>query len=115
MALANVENILVKLQYLDGGERNVELLHVTMDSAALRNMGLGSASFVEECRCPVGYVGLSCEACDIGYVRQKDTGPWLGRCIKEEEPCRPGTYGDPSRGIQCRVKNIKIHTKSKLL
>lgn len=114
MALANVENILVKLQYLDGGERNVELLHVTMDSAALRNMGLGSASFVEECRCPVGYVGLSCEACDIGYVRQK-TGPWLGRCIKEEEPCRPGTYGDPSRGIQCRVKNIKIHTKSKLL
>lgn len=102
MTLANVENILVKLQYIDGGERNVELLHVSMDSAALRDMGLGSAALVEECRCPVGYTGLSCETCDIGYVRQK-TGPWLGRCVREEEPCRDGTYGDPSRGIPCKV------------
>lgn len=102
MTLANVENILIKLQYVDGGERSVELLHVTMDSAALRDVGLGSATLVEECRCPTGYVGLSCETCDVGYVRQK-TGPWLGRCVREEEPCRPGTYGDPSRGISCRV------------
>lgn len=106
MALANVENILVKLQYIDAGERNVELLHVSMDSAALRDWGLGSAALVEECRCPAGYTGLSCESCDIGYVRQK-TGPWLGRCIREEEPCRPGTYGDPSRGIACKVRLCK--------
>lgn len=103
MTLANVENILVKLQYIDSGERNVELLHVTMDSAALRDIGLGSASLVEECRCPAGYSGLSCETCDLGYVRQK-TGPWLGRCVREEEPCRPGSYGDPTRGISCKVK-----------
>jgi Laminin B (Domain IV)/Immunoglobulin I-set domain/Laminin EGF domain len=101
MTLANIENILVKLQYIDGTERNVELLHVSMDSAALRDMGLGSASLVEECRCPAGYSGLSCETCDIGYVRQK-SGPWLGRCVREEEPCRPGTYGDPSRSIPCK-------------
>lgn len=102
MVLANVENILIKIQYLNDGERNVELLHVNMDSAALRDQGLGSASLVEECRCPAGYTGLSCEACEVGYVRQR-SGPWLGRCVREEEPCRAGTYGDPSRGIACRV------------
>ena len=106
MALANIDNILIKLQYIDAGERNVELLHVTMDSAALRDIGLGSATLVEECRCPAGYTGLSCETCDIGYVRQR-TGPWLGRCVREEEPCRPGYYGDPSRGISCKVRQLK--------
>jgi hypothetical protein len=101
MVLENVENILVKLQYIDAGERNVELLNFNMDSAALRDFGLGSALLVEECRCPGGYSGFSCEACDVGYVRQK-TGTWLGRCVREEESCRPGFYGNPSRGIICR-------------
>ena len=102
MVLANVENILIKLQYIDSGERNVELLHVSLDSAALRDFGLGSASLVEECRCPTGYAGLSCESCDVGYVRQP-SGTWLGRCVPDYDPCKAGTYGDPSRGIQCKV------------
>lgn len=32
-----------------------------MDSAGIRNTGQGQASYVEECRCPAGYTGLSCE------------------------------------------------------
>lgn len=102
MALANVEKLLIKLQYLDTVQREVELLNIVMDSAAIRDLGLGSASLVEECRCPIGYTGLSCEACAPGFVRQQ-TGSWLGRCVREEEPCRPGTYGDPSRGIACQL------------
>jgi len=61
MTLANVQNILIKLQYVDQVQREVELLNIVMDSAANRDMGLGSASLVEECRCPNGYSGLSCE------------------------------------------------------
>lgn len=101
MALANVQNILIKLQYTDQVQREVEILNIVMDSAAIRDLGLGSASLVEECRCPVGYSGLSCESCAHGYVRQQ-TGAWLGRCVPDEEPCRPGTYGNPSRGIACK-------------
>lgn len=101
MALANVEHLLVKLQYIDQVQRDTELLNIVMDSAAIRDFGLGSASLIEECRCPVGYSGLSCENCDHGYVRQQ-TGSWLGRCVREEEPCRPGTYGDPRRGVACK-------------
>lgn len=101
MALANVEQILIRLLYTDQTQREVELLNIIMDSAASSDRGLGSASLVEECRCPSGYTGLSCENCAHGYVRQK-TGPWLGRCAPDAEPCRPGTYGDPFNGVPCR-------------
>lgn len=102
MTLANVQHILIRLQYIDSVQREVELLNIYMDSAAAYDQGLGSASLVEECRCPAGYSGLSCESCAHGYNRQS-SGAWLGRCVREEEPCRPGTYGDPSRRIPCKV------------
>lgn len=102
MTLANVDHILIRLQYVDQVQREIELLNIIMDSAANRDMGLGSASLVEECRCPVGYVGLSCEKCAEGYVRQQ-TGAWLGRCVRQEHiECPPGQYGAPNRGISCR-------------
>lgn len=121
MTLANVENILIRLQYVDE-HLDTSLSNIEMDSAAAPNSGLGPANYVEECRCPVGYSGLSCEVltsiqfyprkvfantftfqnCADGYVRHK-SGPWLGQCYREPEVCPPGTYGDPSRGIPCEI------------
>ncbi|XP_067635534.1 basement membrane-specific heparan sulfate proteoglycan core protein isoform X4 [Eurosta solidaginis] len=102
MVLANVDNILIRLSYIDATEREVELTNIVMDSAALDDQGLGSASLVEKCTCPPGYSGDSCESCKPGYVREK-YGPWLGRCVPfVPKPCQPGTYGDPGRGIPCR-------------
>ncbi|XP_062714560.1 basement membrane-specific heparan sulfate proteoglycan core protein isoform X8 [Aedes albopictus] len=100
MVLANVESLLIKMLYVDGVERNIELLDISMDSAANQDRGLGSATLVEECRCPPGYRGLSCENCDYDYERQS-SGPWLGRCVPKAQECRPGYYGDPNRGIPC--------------
>lgn len=60
MALANIENILIKLQYNEG-ILNTTLSSIEMDSAATPNSNLGAASYVEECSCPVGYSGYSCE------------------------------------------------------
>ncbi|XP_071807655.1 laminin subunit alpha-2-like isoform X1 [Asterias amurensis] len=37
---------------------------------------------VEQCDCPTGYTGLSCERCDAGYFRLAE-GEFLGRC----RPC----------------------------
>lgn len=119
MTLASVDNILIRLQYVDQ-HLDTSLSNIEMDSAAAPNSGLGPASFVEECRCPVGYTGLSCEVresinffitkfeynslqnCAEGYVRHK-SGPWLGQCYKEPEVCPAGTYGDPSRGVPCEL------------
>lgn len=91
MALANIDHLLIKLQYVRKVQRTVELLHITMDSSGSRDLGLGSASLVEQCRCPAGYIGLSCESCAPGYERQ-DTGSWLGRCIPIREDCSSGYY-----------------------
>lgn len=57
MTLANVENVLIRLQYIDTVQREVELLNIVMDSAGGIDRGLGSASLVEECKCPAGHSG----------------------------------------------------------
>lgn len=102
MALADVQYILIKLQYIDSAEREVEVTSISMDSAAVDDRGLGSASLVEQCICPTGYMGYSCEKCAPGYVRRRQ-GSWLGVCVPEEpETCPDGTFGNPSRGIPCR-------------
>lgn len=102
MILANVDNILIRLGYIDAVAREVELVNIALDSAGTANQGLGSASLVEKCSCPPGYVGDSCETCAPGYVRQPG-GPWLGRCVPfVPEPCPTGTFGDPRRGIPCK-------------
>ncbi|XP_067214275.1 basement membrane-specific heparan sulfate proteoglycan core protein isoform X33 [Linepithema humile] len=102
MTLANVDNILIKMQYDDSPQQDVRLTNIIMDTADVRNTGLGSASFVEECQCPTGYTGLSCEHCAPGYLR-RESGPWLGQCYRDEPPCPPGYYGDPSRNIPCQI------------
>ncbi|GAB0098092.1 basement membrane-specific heparan sulfate proteoglycan core protein [Sergentomyia squamirostris] len=93
MVLANIDHFLLKLKYSEVQDE-VQLRNIAMDSAATIDRGLGSATLVEECRCPVGYAGLSCEECASGYVRQ-DTGTWLGRCVRAQETCPPGTYRPP--------------------
>lgn len=60
MVLEDIDNILIKLQY-NVGILNTSLTNIEMDSAAAPNSGLGAASYVEECSCPVGYAGYSCE------------------------------------------------------
>ncbi|XP_044017592.1 basement membrane-specific heparan sulfate proteoglycan core protein-like isoform X4 [Aphidius gifuensis] len=102
MALANVDNILIKAKYDDSPQLDISITEITMDSAEKTNVGLGSASFVEECSCPAGYTGLSCESCASGHER-KTSGPWLGECQRAEPiaSCPPGYYGDPSRNIPC--------------
>lgn len=57
MTLANVQNVLIRLQYIDSVQREVELLNIAMESAETIDTGLGSASLVEECSCPSGYSG----------------------------------------------------------
>lgn len=43
-------------------------------------------TIVEQCQCPIGYAGLSCEMCDFGYVRIYENSTAherIGKCI----PC----------------------------
>ena len=55
---------------------------------------------VEQCECPPGYAGLSCELCDFGY-RRLNTTLFRGECV----PCDCHGHAadcDPYTG-QCSV------------
>lgn len=61
------------------------LIRATLKSSKGNNNEIGS-SLVEQCKCPIGYTGLSCESCDFGYVRAYEnttTHAQLGVCL----PC----------------------------
>ncbi|XP_068454510.1 basement membrane-specific heparan sulfate proteoglycan core protein isoform X9 [Clinocottus analis] len=123
MTLANLESVSIRTIY-DNHMVSVALSDIVMDTTTVEFSILGHAKDVEECRCPPGYSGLSCETCSPGFERVPG-GSYLGTCAgcncnghasacdpinghclscqhNTEGPqcdkCRPGYFGDPSRG-----------------
>ncbi|XP_035512277.1 basement membrane-specific heparan sulfate proteoglycan core protein isoform X12 [Morone saxatilis] len=123
MTLANLDNISIRTIY-DNHMVSVALSDIVMDTTTVEFSTLGHAKDVEECRCPPGYSGLSCEMCSAGFERVPG-GSYLGTCAgcncnghasacdpinghclscqhNTEGPqcdkCRSGYFGDPSRG-----------------
>ncbi|XP_069802948.1 basement membrane-specific heparan sulfate proteoglycan core protein isoform X4 [Dendropsophus ebraccatus] len=125
MALADIDVLMIRASYAD---RMIEsrISNIHMDIAVPHSTGLKQAVEVEECACPVGYTGPSCQDCDIGFTRST-SGLYLGTCERCQcgghstecdgetgeclncqhntegakcERCKPGFYGDPRRGSQ---------------
>ncbi|XP_052547643.1 basement membrane-specific heparan sulfate proteoglycan core protein isoform X6 [Tympanuchus pallidicinctus] len=123
MVLQRLEGILVRAVY-DGRMASVGLSDVAMDVTGPGDTGLEPAGDVEECRCPVGYVGLSCQRCAANFERVPQ-GPYLGTCSgcschghsstcdqvyghclncqhntegPQCEKCKPGFFGDATQG-----------------
>lgn len=78
MALADLSFIVIKAKYTED-VAETSLKDVSLDIAENRNTGQGRAFPVEQCACPDGYRGLSCEICDTGY-RRSGGGLYLGTC-----------------------------------
>ena len=75
---------------------------MSLDVAEDRQTGQERAYPVEQCNCPRGYRGLSCEDCDVGY-RRSGGGLYLGTC--EECTCYGhSTDCDTVTGL-CRVSS----------
>ncbi|XP_059617833.1 laminin subunit alpha lam-3 [Phlebotomus argentipes] len=80
--LSDVENILIR------GTFHTDQVESVLEAATLFSGEtiLSDQSLVEQCECPLGYVGSSCEACAFGFVRileNSSTHEKLARCI----PC----------------------------
>lgn len=84
-----------------------------MDIADERNTGnYERALSVEQCLCPAGYRGLSCEDCDVGFTRAPE-GLYLGLC----EACNCNGHSnecDPETGI-CQVNSYSVSIQHKYL
>ncbi|KAK7602792.1 hypothetical protein V9T40_006766, partial [Parthenolecanium corni] len=104
MALADLKAILVKASYTTY-TREAGLQSVILDGAEERPTGQSRAYEVEECRCPPGYRGTSCEECDAGYYRE-DQGLYLGIC----EPCSCNGHSRDCDPITGACVNCANHT-----
>ena len=102
IALSNIENILIRVQYHGDDKLYASLSNIIIDTA-ISPSALApfkpQAIYVEQCQCPRGYNGLSCQDCAPGFGRDQGN-----RCVSvTEDTCRPGYYGIPSIGIPCQI------------
>ncbi|XP_022314761.2 laminin subunit alpha-like [Crassostrea virginica] len=67
-----------------------------------------TARSVEQCQCPVGYVGSSCQDCDTGYYRSSKS-PYLGVCI----PCNCHGHADSCDTDTGECQNCQNNTMGK--
>ena len=64
MALADVDSILIRATY-DQSTRRTTISDVAMDTASDNQLMTEPAYEVEQCRCPTGYRGTSCQVGQI--------------------------------------------------
>lgn len=89
MTLADVSDIYIKATYTTTTEEAV-LSQAALDTASVHYTGNNNRAIeVEQCMCPLGYQGTSCEDCAPGYKRS-DSGIYLGLC----EPCECNGHSD---------------------
>ncbi|XP_035271308.1 laminin subunit alpha-1 [Anguilla anguilla] len=121
--LANVGRLLVRAHFNTSSEGPLRLKIVSLDMADPNAATPKHALGVEQCECPWGYSGTSCEDCVSGFYR---VGGILfgGNCLQCEcndhasecdangvcrdcthnttgahcDQCLPGFYGDPTEG-----------------
>jgi len=94
MVMQNLVDIMVRATY-DENMINTYLTMVELeygtDKFDVVLPGNNRATWVEQCQCPAGYVGTSCERCADGYTR-RETGQYLGECIPEGRSAVEGPF-----------------------
>jgi hypothetical protein len=61
MVLQSIEYFLIRASYVESNVLDTTITNIRMDTAIEQNYNQGQAVLVEECRCPPGYIGLSCD------------------------------------------------------
>lgn len=61
MVLQSIEYFLIRASYVESAVLDTTITHIRMDTASEYNSNQGQAFLIEECRCPPGYIGLSCD------------------------------------------------------
>ncbi|XP_071118715.1 laminin subunit alpha-2-like [Haliotis cracherodii] len=123
LILQGLTKIMIRASY-HTAQDTIYLKDVTLDTVSPISQTNISLPSVEQCVCPMGYAGLSCESCAPGYRRLNNTlhrgmclrcncfnhamqcDPVDGKCHECQhntmgaqcDRCLPGYYGNPRRG-----------------
>lgn len=90
MLLRDLQKIYIRASYFDKGiVTYISDVTLTLADDDPENYNLYKKLPAEQCECPSGYTGLSCENCAPGYYRDPD-GPYGGYCI----PCNCNGHAD---------------------
>lgn len=89
--LSNIESVMLRGSFHTDQAESI-LIRASLEFSKANKNELRS-NLVEQCTCPQGYTGLSCESCDFGYVRAYEnitTNEQLGICL----PCSCNGHAD---------------------
>ncbi len=110
IVLQNISEILIKASY-DAHLLDSTILDVELDSAVVSNFSDPTrASFIEQCKCPEGYTGSSCEQCSPRFIRQP-SGQYLGRCNAAPVHCQCNGHSDECDQFSGQCLNCGHHTE----
>ncbi|XP_075744892.1 terribly reduced optic lobes isoform X32 [Rhipicephalus microplus] len=108
LVLQNVEGIFVRASF-DSELAESSIHGLEMDSASYSSPKNPPASSVEQCACPTGYTGNSCENCAPGYIRRR-SGPYLGECVQGVLPCNCNGHSNSCDQQTGRCLNCQHNT-----
>ncbi|KAK6175562.1 hypothetical protein SNE40_014001 [Patella caerulea] len=104
MVLENVTSILIRATY-DNTQTSTRISNVLLTTTATQDRGMGQAVLVEDCSCPTGYTGLSCEQCAAGFYRV-NRGRYLGECV----PCNCNGHSNDCNPVTGQCQNCRDYT-----
>lgn len=110
--LQNIEEIFIKASYnsiiLDSS-----IVDIKLESGIVsNNFHKSRSAYIEQCVCPPGYTGTSCEECAPGYLRQPAlTNSILGECIQVEITCQCNGHSDKCDQFTGQCLNCQNHTQ----
>uniref|UniRef100_A0A7M4ET92 Laminin subunit alpha-1 n=1 Tax=Crocodylus porosus TaxID=8502 RepID=A0A7M4ET92_CROPO len=117
--LSNVEYVLIKASYGQGLQQS-RIANISMEIGMKVediHLGIERAHLIEQCECPPGYAGFSCQSCAPGYYRKKhadlnvkEPRPLLMPCI----PCQCNNHSEicdleTGKCVNCRDNTTGDH------
>lgn len=105
--LRNIKEILIKATY-DAFIYESSIANIELESGLITDHpDRYRSAFVEQCVCPQGYSGTSCEDCAPNYWRQSTTG----ECVPIETICHCNGYSNECDRFTGRCLNCQNHTQ----
>ena len=78
-----------------------------MEYSTDKAVGTNLSTNVENCTCPIGYSGLSCQQCSSGYTRAVPYGSAYSACV----PCKCNNHAttcNPDNGVCQNCQHFTI-------